>query len=59
MQGTPVKLGKNQFKCYHCRLVFSTKDGDWFDWEQMQVHLCRSCAKLTEKKPQRGPEKAR
>jgi hypothetical protein len=53
MQTTQVKAGKNQFKCFHCRLIFSNKDGDWFDWDMMQVHLCRSCEKLTQDQPQR------
>ncbi|MCM2322152.1 MAG: hypothetical protein NDJ90_02715 [Oligoflexia bacterium] len=53
MQATPVKAGKNQFKCFHCRQVFANKDGDWFDWDQMQVHLCKGCERLTAKAPQR------
>ncbi len=53
MKTFQLKTAKNQFKCFCCRLVFSQRDGDWFDWDQMQVHLCRSCDKLTEKKPQR------
>jgi hypothetical protein len=54
MQNTESKPGKNQFKCFHCRLIFANKDGDWFHWNDMQVHLCRSCDKLTEKKPERS-----
>jgi hypothetical protein len=48
-----LKVGRNQFRCFHCRLIFAQRDGEWFDWNQMQVHLCRSCDKITEKEPQR------
>jgi hypothetical protein len=54
MQNSTLKPGKNQFKCFHCRLIFANKDGDWFHWEDMQVHLCKACDKLTEKKPERS-----
>jgi hypothetical protein len=53
MKLVQLKVGRNQFKCFHCRLVFAQKDGDWHNWDQMQVHLCRTCDKLTEGKPQR------
>jgi hypothetical protein len=42
-------IGRNQFKCFQCRLVFAQKDGNWFDWDDMQVHLCKSCEKKTAK----------
>lgn len=48
------KLTKNQFKCFHCRLVFAQRDGNWFNWKSMQVHLCKSCEKQTEKRPERA-----
>jgi hypothetical protein len=51
---TTSKLAKNQFKCFHCRLVFAQRDGDWFIWDSMQVHLCKSCERLTEKRPERS-----
>jgi hypothetical protein len=54
MQTTYSKPGKNQFKCFHCRAVFSSKLGDWFNWDSMQVHLCRGCDKLTAEDPQRN-----
>lgn len=54
MLPTASKLAKNQFKCFHCRLVFAQRDGDWFNWETMQVHLCKACDKLTEKRPERA-----
>ncbi|MGK5088010.1 hypothetical protein WDW86_10675 [Bdellovibrionota bacterium FG-2] len=54
LQTAPVStLGKNQIRCYHCRLVFPKKDGRWFNWEQMQVNLCHKCDKATEKQPER------
>jgi hypothetical protein len=53
METFQLKVGRNQFRCFHCRLIFAQKDGDWFDWDQMQVHLCRTCDKLTENRPQR------
>lgn len=43
------KLAKGTFKCFQCRKIFQTKDGDWFDWNQMQVHMCWSCDKATTK----------
>jgi hypothetical protein len=49
-----AKPGRNQFKCFQCRVIFSNKDGDWFHWDSMQVHLCRKCDKETEKKPERS-----
>ncbi len=48
-----TKLPKNQFRCFLCRLVFAQRDGDWHDWESMQVHLCRACEKLTRQRPER------
>lgn len=54
MSPTASKLARNQFKCFHCRLVFAQRDGDWFNWESMQVHLCKSCERLTEKRPERA-----
>ncbi len=42
------KVGRNQFKCFHCRLIFAQRDGDWFNWDQIQVHLCKKCDKLTQ-----------
>lgn len=56
---TLAKPAKNQFRCFHCRRLFAQRDGDWFDWDAMQVHLCRPCDHLTEKRPERarkGPE---
>lgn len=58
MPDTEIKASKNQFKCFHCRLIFSKKDGDWFDWDSMQVHLCRTCEKLTERHPKRSQRKS-
>ena len=49
-----TRLIKKQFKCFQCRLVFAQRDGDWFTWDHMQVHLCRACDKLTEKNPERS-----
>lgn len=53
---TPIitKAAKNQFRCFHCQLVFAQRDGDWFNWESMQVHLCQPCNKLTEQRPERS-----
>jgi hypothetical protein len=51
---TTAKLGKNQFKCFHCRLIFPQRDGDWFNWKSMQVHLCFGCNKITEQRPERA-----
>jgi hypothetical protein len=54
MASTETKLAKNQFRCFHCRRVFAQRDGDWFNWEFMQVHLCKSCDTLTKKRPERS-----
>lgn len=54
MTPSTTKLSKNQFKCFQCRMIFAQRDGDWVNWENMQVHLCRRCDKLTEKKPERA-----
>jgi hypothetical protein len=51
---TPSKLPKNKFKCFRCRLIFAQRDGDWVNWESMQVHLCKSCDSLTLKSPERS-----
>lgn len=48
-----TKLSKNQFKCFHCRSVFAQRDGNWFDWNDMQVHLCNKCDKITRKQDER------
>ena len=50
---TVQKLPKNRFKCFHCRHVFAQRDGDWYDWSGIQVHLCRPCEKTTDKTPER------
>lgn len=54
MQMTQSKLAKNQFKCFQCRKVFASKNGDWFNWNTMQVHLCEPCQKVTKDKPERN-----
>ena len=58
MELTPVKsAGKNQFKCFQCRAIFANRDGDWFDWDGMQVHLCRQCDKSTRASSERAKKK--
>jgi hypothetical protein len=52
-----AKAGKNQFKCFVCRGIHPNKDGNWHDWEQMQVHLCRACDKSTQGNQARGHTK--
>ena len=54
MQTIPAKiLNKNQFKCFHCRGVFQKKEGEWFNWSGMQVHLCQPCDRTTKASPER------
>ncbi|HUP56677.1 MAG TPA: hypothetical protein VM598_04435 [Bdellovibrionota bacterium] len=53
MMHPTTKLARNQFKCFQCRKVFAQRDGDWINWNQMQVHLCRGCDKLTTERPER------
>lgn len=51
---TESKLPKNHFKCFNCRLVISNRDGDWFKWGTMEVHLCGACNKKTAARPERS-----
>lgn len=44
---TTAAMSKSQFRCFHCRLVVSRREGNWFDWDTMQVHLCPACDKAT------------
>ncbi len=53
MKATYTKPGRNQFKCYHCGLIFQSKDGNWYNWNTMEVHLCFSCEKITKNMPER------
>jgi hypothetical protein len=54
MEIKTTKPGKNEFKCFHCRKVFAKRDGDWFHWSGMEVHLCRLCDRSTAQKQERG-----
>jgi hypothetical protein len=54
MEKPEPKAGRNQFKCFQCRKIFATKDGEWRDWNEMQVHLCFGCDKQTLDKPERN-----
>jgi hypothetical protein len=47
------KPGKNEFKCFQCRNITSSKEGDWHSWNAMEVHLCRVCDKTTQNRPER------
>jgi hypothetical protein len=47
------KPGKGQFRCYSCRNIYPMKEGDWFEWSEMEVHLCRDCQKKTQDRPER------
>jgi len=49
-----AKIPRNHFRCYNCRNVFAQRDGEWFHWDSMQVHLCNSCNKKTESRPERA-----
>jgi hypothetical protein len=48
------KAGKGQFKCYKCRKIYQARDGDWYNWESMEVHLCHKCEKETKGKDERS-----
>ena len=43
----PAKLPKGQFRCFKCRKTFLMREGNWHRWEQMEVHLCIACERLT------------
>lgn len=49
----PKKLRNGDFKCFRCRQVFPGKEGNWFAWRSMEVHLCKACEKATENSPER------
>jgi hypothetical protein len=48
MTPQPSKMRNGEFKCFRCRHTTPNKDGDWYPWKTMEVHLCRGCAKETE-----------
>jgi hypothetical protein len=53
------KPGRGEFKCFNCRQVHPFKEGDWYPWADIEVHLCKSCESVTRKKPERtGRSKA-
>lgn len=54
---TETKPGKNQFKCFQCRKIHSNREGDWVNWDSMQVHLCRVCDAATANAVQRSHDK--
>jgi len=56
---TGPKAGKNQFKCFHCRNICADKEGDWFDWDSMQVHMCKKCDLETRKSKERSHKNSR
>ena len=47
-------VGKGQFRCFRCRKVYAMRDGDWFHWQSMEVHLCVPCDKDTRNAPERA-----
>lgn len=47
------KPGKGQFRCFQCRQLFRSKDGNWYMWTSMEVHLCNGCEKTTRDQPER------
>ena len=51
------KLGRNEFRCFHCRKVNVSKNGEWVHWKDMEVHLCVPCDQLTVEWPERGGKK--
>jgi len=48
-----TKPRSGQFKCFRCRELFPSKEGDWHSWQTMEVHLCRKCEKETQNTPER------
>ena len=54
-KGAPLApLAKGQFRCFRCRGVFLMREGDWFAWNSMEVHLCKGCDVKTRGVPERG-----
>jgi hypothetical protein len=38
-------VGKGQLRCFKCRAVCAMKDGNWHDYKNQQVFLCKTCGK--------------
>ena len=56
---SPPKMGKGQFKCFHCRNIYPQKDGSWHHWNSMEVHLCKTCDRTTKERAERRASQAR
>lgn len=59
----PVKkLGRGESRCFRCRKVFMSKEGEWCRWipqnggvnNGTEVHLCRKCNNETQGTSERG-----
>lgn len=50
---SPRVPARNEFKCFHCRLIHPRRDGQWLRWDDIEVHLCVACERLTRNAPQR------
>ncbi|MEK6577903.1 MAG: hypothetical protein AABZ55_01635, partial [Bdellovibrionota bacterium] len=44
---------RGQLKCFQCRKAFPSKEGDWLNWKNMQVFLCKICDRATQGRPER------
>lgn len=53
----PKKAPKGQFKCFCCRKLFPMREGNWFQWKTMEVHLCLGCDRTTRNTPERDATK--
>ena len=46
-------LPKGHLRCFQCKKVIPSKDGEWRSWTTMQAFLCKPCDKATAKRPER------
>ena len=46
---------KSHFNCFYCKLSTPRLDGNWVNWNEMQVHLCPKCDRLTKHNVERAP----
>ena len=49
----PKKLPRGQFKCFQCQKLYLMREGNWYRWDKMEVHLCTTCERTTRETPAR------
>ena len=46
-------LPKGHLRCFHCKKVLASKDGEWRSWTTLQAFFCKECDRETAKRPER------